>query len=1088
MPPTSIQENRADFSRTYEPIDAARYQTQQSQQYYERMRARVNEESKSLLSGGQGIYTGGAGSSAYKAMTAGRHEPSEREYRTQSRRNRAYARDAVERTMQAPMNFYDSFKHFGAEFGIGESVEPAVYNALRTGGAGAAGGAGGMGFAGATATSMAVGTGVGLAALGAAEGTIQYTGVRQGFNQFEEIRNLRGASRPMTSGVASGPNGRMSRDMAQNIVTDMSEQARMNTVKRDGDSLEEMKEQAGILAEYQLLEGVQSADEFERKFKRLKNGVRRVMEVMGTTFEEGTKLMKDFRNAGVSPMQGVEMINKGRMTSAQFGNNFQEGHASGMQTAMAMRQSGFSMGAGYQMGQYASGMAQNIYEGNYLDDKTMYNVGGQRGVQQEIQRGNMQFMESSGFTAMLMGAQNQDGSFSTQNVLDTLAGRRGSAANAAAAGRSMDSMKDVLNYRANGRDFMSEMMETNPSLLAGLKVRHTMDLARRTGNDPENMSESQLAEFAGIATNMTPDQFRVAAAEVRSASETKGRRAQEKRRVGEARAEDMYRTGLYEQAGEALRENETFGDLVEFSADTVGDVRDSIYNAQKSITGTLTREFSGDRMITSDATATKFFSRADDVSGDGRGTMYYDPNDLFSTSDSADIVEQQVDSMNLDSAVKISGERRRKVYGETRFRFTDEEIEQLDGLSKSDGTEIEIHGQKMTEFSERALKRAGISGVEGDPDSRDGGELLGDVAATSAAAGAGGFAAGGFVGSAVAGTGGALYEASGLVTGDSEYTFYQESEKQRIEDFRENVAKQITKSRQVAPEETLESETAKRQFEKLRGSNISDDKIQYLQQESGEDGNLPLREFMMKRFKEAFEIDAKRNSEKFREQVISELGRKENQKAVGRFMNMLEKRGVEDPARHLSTALETGMSVEDMQDAMKGGRKAVRGAISDYDNLGDEEMSEEMVGYLVMKDYAQKVGRDNLTQQQKDKLDAKRYSVMEGVSQKEERNLLKGFRENVKEDDDLTMRVIRLGYSGIGDSGRNVSGEGSQTSSGGSASQETQNPDEELRREMHQKVLKIAELLKGMEQSVSDTASNQEDLVGEIQTLKNQHP
>jgi len=86
------------------------------------------------------------------------------------------------------------------------------------------------------------------------------------------------------------------------------------------------------------------------------------------------------------------------------------------------------------------------------------------------------------------------------------------------------------------------------------------------------------------------------------------------------------------------------------------------------------------------------------------------------------------------------------------------------------------------------------------------------------------------------------------------------------------------------------------------------------------------------------------------------------------------------------------------------------------------------------------------------------------------------------------MRGIRLGYSGIGDSGRNVSGEGSQTSSGGSASQETQNPDEELRREMHQKVLKIAELLKGMEQSVSDTASNQEDLVGEIQTLKNQHP
>ncbi|MCS4157633.1 hypothetical protein [Salinibacter ruber] len=729
MPPNSIEQNQADFSGRYTPIDSPQYQQVQAQAYYERMRAHVNERSQSLMSGGQGRITTGR-ESARGLVTGGMYDPSRRSYRSRSRQQRADAQDITERAMQLPMNAFDAFNILGSMTLVENPIEEGVGNMLYRG----SGTGGTLGFFGSSAAGFTAGAVGGTAAIAASEGALRYTGTRDAFNQFEDIRDLQQVSRPMTAGTASGPRGRMSREMAQEVTADMAEQGRLSTMMADGESFSEMQEQAGILADYKLMEGVRDADEFERKFSELKEGVKRVMEVLGTTFEEGASLLSDFRNVGITPGTGVDLLDQARMTSAQFGTNFRQTHAAGMKSAMAMQGTGMSMAAGYQMGQQAQGMAQTIYEGRYLDENTIYNMGGQQGIRMNLQRGQMRFMEGPSFTAMMMGAS-RDGQFDGQNILQTLAGERTPQQNANAAGQSIDSLEDVYSYRDNSREAISSLIEDNPAIMQGLQVRTVMQQARAAGMNPEEMTRGELGQFAADATPMNAQEFEAAAAAVESLPETYGRRAQEERRTAESRADDRYTTGPLEQTMEGLRELPLFRGAVSESADIARRTRDAVYNMSTAISQEVNETFTGQKTVTVSGGTQRFFSQEalagmsqearqrmgvneeGEVTGENVATYYEDEgSDLFGSTEAADVVEERARSDEDFNPMKVSQntfERRdgRVTLSPDQISQLESQSDQVNGLGELGEP---VRGGEGRSFSYQELASAGVTASEAD--------------------------------------------------------------------------------------------------------------------------------------------------------------------------------------------------------------------------------------------------------------------------------------------------------------------------------------------------------------------------------------
>lgn len=1087
MPPGPVESNQADFDRRYQPIDAARYNTQQTQAYYERMRAQINERSKSLLRGAQGVQTGGVTGSMFQAVRAGRYEPRRREYRTQSRRDRAYTRDVVERTMAAPMNFYDAFNEFGAEFGVGEPVDQFT-NKYVFGSAGM-----GMGTMKALGHSMLTGTAAGLAAYGAGEGALQYTGIREGFNQFDEIKKLQGASRPMTAGTAAGPNGRMNREMAANVLNNMSSEARLNNMQREGESLSDLKEQAGILGDYQLLEGARSADEFEQTFKKLKQGVQRVMEVMGTTFEEGTKLMKDFRNAGVDPMQGVNMIDQGRLTSAQFGNNFKEGHASGMQTAMAMRGTGFSMGAGYQMGQYASGMAQTIYEGNYLDDKTMFNIGGQRGVQQSLQRSSMRFMESPQFTSMMMAAQGQGGGFNPQTVMQTLSGERGSMANARAAGQNMSSLGDILSFRANNRSQFSELMENNPGALPTLQVRSVMDLARRAGQDPQSMTQNELAEFAGMTGINTPDEFRANMAAAEALPETLGRREVEERRTAEARARDRFRGGIGEGIAEGFREAPVTRGLIRTSAAATMGTRNSIQDASRQITNDITRTFTGRSTVTASGQGASFFSELDQDTDfrSMKGGIREDMPDVVSSSDAADQLEiYQESNANNIQQVKIPDSR----------TFSDGLGDDQAGVSltKKERQRLGIPEKSLTQkdnpayaggryISEKEIMEYGVSGSIGDPKIEEGKSLVENFVKGTELFG-------GFnEGSMDFYTG--LFSAA---TGNSQTTLSTVEGVQSTSQADENLAEAISITRDEQTEEPALnslSDDAQQTYQDVFNRAIDRDRIVEIRNKAGEDGNQEMSRYVQEVLKENVPgLPGEVGSDKLKNAAAQRIKNNNDgfRGAFGHFLKQARQMGA--PVQGMEEFFEPGPNVENIASNLETGQSLVNAATSQvFESVEVGGVPSGFDKAIENRIDSSRGARDALIARslvEEGRLDKSEFSDAQETryqnlqaklpgDAEEREDLTEQYIKQVKQSDEVTLGDLGASLQSAGEGGI-LAGSGEQSSAVNGTEMNVADPDSDQRQAIQDEMLRVAQILEGMKDTVDDMQTTQEQMKEEV--------
>ena len=642
-----------DYSNVYAPIDAARYQNQEAQLYFEEMRARQYQQARKVGNfnkrQGKAVLTG---DHSFKQMrTHAGDAPMSQDYGTYSRMGNAYTQDMADRIFDSA-EIWGGVATFAGDFGLSIAAENSI------GKWGAARGMGGVSrFALGSVGGMAVGMGVTAAAVGASK----FVGLGQAFKQFEEIDQLREASPMMMAGNAGDVHtGRMSREDAQTIASYLHKSERYSMLQREGQDINELQNEIGTLAEHQLLEGVRNTDEFVRKFRRLKESLQKMTEMFGKTFEEGAVMLQEFRNMGADPMTAFHAIKKGYDVAVQHGIDPEQAHAAGMRGALAVQGTGLSMESGYMSGVSAEGSARTIFDQGLVSGRTMFNLGGPQNLGMAIQRSQMRYLQSQAHTASMMSAIGRDG-VDFGMIADTASGERSLSDNIQGVSRNISGVEDLMRYRAAQSEITSRIQERHPGAVSAMAVNQVATMVRdQLGIDPSTLSKSELAQYApSLIPGMSSDEFKILMADVEANALTMGREKMRERDIDEARFRDQVRLGVGDRAKRSFTTNALTVGIVHRGAEMEEDVRRNVFEMNRGLNDWFAEVAYGQSNIHISGEAASSAQRIRELKGNPTiGSRYDDA--WYRSGEASDILQIMMDEGEIDTSniVKPAGSAR----------------------------------------------------------------------------------------------------------------------------------------------------------------------------------------------------------------------------------------------------------------------------------------------------------------------------------------------------------------------------------------------------------------------------------------------
>jgi hypothetical protein len=377
------------------------------------------------------------------------------------------------------------------------------------------------------------------------------------------------------------------------------------------------------------------------------------------------------------------------------------------------------------MGQQAQGVSNVIYDEQLLSDRMVYNMGGRKGIQQKIQRGNMNYMQSPQFTATMMGAMTEDGQFDMSRIAATAMGERTMEQNAAAANQNISNLGDMMSFRANQQKAASRLVEANPQFLNAMKTQSIMQVARRAGQDPSQMTKRELAQYAP-QVGITSQQAMAGFASVEAEGETRGRREAERNRVAEGRASDLYQTGVLGQMTEGFREAPMFQGAVQLGASLESATRNNVYAATQDIARRMTQTFSGNTQITMRGDVASQFREIDAPTDQPRGEEVFFTDtgmEPFADPSQADAIRENIFSGQRRGMTIARGGIVNSIDGD-RIRVKDSKLKQLLKAKGMSDEEAENQINDSGVYTKDKLANLGIGGAMGtNADARFGSEM-----------------------------------------------------------------------------------------------------------------------------------------------------------------------------------------------------------------------------------------------------------------------------------------------------------------------------------------------------------------------------
>lgn len=591
--------------------------------------------------------------------------PTPVEYERHGRYQYAYAEDLSTRAIQS-FSANDAGLITAAVAGLGYwGASHAVDRHLRPGptaGFGARIGFGidRIGIPAAVAAATMVAGKAGISALD------HYANLDSAITQFDRMDSFRAVSNQMMAGSGADPvTGRMNRREAFLVNTFLESTERGGRTQRNGDTIEDLHSQVGTLSEFRLLEGVRDAEDFQKKFAQLRDGVKRMSQILGTTFQEGAQMMAEFRSMGVSPERVPEVMRFTRAVAA--GHNLAQGQvqAAGMRGSLAVMGSGLEATAGYAMGAEAEGLGKTMWERGLISDRAAFNLGGPQNLGIALQRAQMNFVQSAPFQLTVASAYtstNGRGELDMGLAAEVASGRMTLQQALSNVGSQFDSPEAMLEWRASKNRITSQLIESNPAAISAMAVSQVIGFARDgLGLDVGRMTKEQLAQLAPSVIGGTTDEFLAQVAAVQAAGEGLGRAEMREQAVDEARFRDRVRYGVVGQVGEFMRTNPFTLAAHDLGDDWSQGLRSWTFNLQRGASDLVATALTGQYRVEQGGALVELNrmgrSDAERARTRGRGRNFRDHHSrLNDTSDNV-IRQMQAEGEALDGVYDATGFR-----------------------------------------------------------------------------------------------------------------------------------------------------------------------------------------------------------------------------------------------------------------------------------------------------------------------------------------------------------------------------------------------------------------------------------------------
>lgn len=509
----------------------------------------------------------------------------------------------------------------------------------------------------------------------------EYVGGNAMARQFSRIKDLQASSDEFMAGTASSDpiSGRMSRNKAKDVNRIIEKYARYASAYGEQNvNSDELRKEVATLSENDILENVKSAEDFARKFTSLRDGVKRMTEVLGKTFDEGSKLLGQYRNIGMDPQNATEMIDNINRMGTMSGSGFDKTNAAGMQSALQLQGTGLSPQAAIMVGAQGETSGEQIYQNGELDERAIYNLGGKSGLKQRFQQIMPRMMNSS-FTRQAMMAA-YDGEEISQERLQKFAEGEISPMDAY---ENFDSYNDMLSFRATRKEELSKMMEDDPTRLTSMMLQSATQRLQSYGKTFDN--NAQLNQQLSMMMGMPKEDIKLLRAQMRTANEGVSRERLRRIEQGRGRLAD----NMGEIDFRFIEQSGIYRNAVDFGAESGDFLSDTAYDAASGISNSIRYMTTGRRAITEGSSAmTHYANQFVKNQEEEQGAMggYYEGG-AMSFSDNVDVFEEMkrrgdISEENIRSvSVRPAEVGRRGVTKQElkQMGVSDEKAEQLKG-------------------------------------------------------------------------------------------------------------------------------------------------------------------------------------------------------------------------------------------------------------------------------------------------------------------------------------------------------------------------------------------------------------------------
>lgn len=249
-----------------------------------------------------------------------------------------------------------------------------------------------------------------------------------------------------------------------------------------------------------MFSGVQGIDSFKKKFKEITEGVKVITKTLGTTLQEGVKIMEDLKAINIMPGAMSDISMQAAAVGRVSGRTASEVVGIGLQGAELFRGTGIEAKIGYQSNVMNMASIRAARDAGVLSQETIIQAGGEEALAQRATAAGLGFMQSAtgrGFGAAFFNPAAGPAGFDSSSFMQ--AANQGGLSMVQLARRAAGNLgtpQNLIQYEAYQDKFMSEMGKAfggDMDMMVGMSAMAEADMLVTSGATKDKKAAFRLS-------------------------------------------------------------------------------------------------------------------------------------------------------------------------------------------------------------------------------------------------------------------------------------------------------------------------------------------------------------------------------------------------------------------------------------------------------------------------------------------------------------------------------------------------------------------------------------------------------------------